>query len=361
MSRGSRAPVVLSLRRGNVRVLGSDRTLAWRLPGLAARAAVFRFGDQVQVQLLEPGSVNGEPGKVGAWLTLASGDRLQLGSHELTLAHERQQNVALDRPPPGYTLERELGRGGFGVVYRGVRESDGRVVAVKVLEWAQQRHLRRFRREATVCLGLDHRAIVRVLQIGVNDTPPWVAMELIDGRDAAAALREDGPPTIERAIEIGATVADALTWLAKRQLVHRDVKLENVILSSDGSAKLTDFGLVKDLGADLVTLTASGVGLGTLAYAAPEQLENAKTVTPAADVFSLGASLYCLLTGEPPWRIERPADLGKVLEEPPRDIRDLRPTVPDLIAKLIHSTLLRDPNARPSAAQVHLRLAQLVP
>ncbi len=360
VQRGPRAGSVFRLPPRQVRVLGSDHRLSWRLGDLPGRAAVFRRTRRLEVQLLVAGRINGQVVAVGTWLELRCGDHVAVGPHELVVTRTAPRGPLA--APAGFELERELGRGGAGIVYSARRAADGARVALKLLHWARPRHLERLRREAATCLALDHPAISRVLEIGVDDTPPWVALELVDGQDAAALVRGARLP-IERAVAIAADVASALAWLGERHLVHRDVKLENVLVGAEGSAKLTDFGLVKDLGEDLTALTATGTALGTLAYAAPEQLENAKDVTPAADVFGLGVTLFGLLTGQLPWSLEaggagetRVAARGR----PRRDVRQLRPEVPNILAKLVGAMLRDDPGERPPAGDVEKRLRQLL-
>lgn len=354
VQRGPRAGTEFSLPSGSARLLGSDEGVSWRLPDLAPRAAVFRRGARFEVQLLVEAELNGEPAPLGAWLELNHEDRLRLGPHDL--------GVRSAPPPPpvapaGFSIERELGRGGFGVVYAARRERDGARVALKVLSWARPGHLERFRREGATCLALDHPAIVRVLELGVRDSPPWLAMELVAGEDAGSLVRRE-LPSVERAVSIAADVAEALAWLARHRLVHRDVKLENVLIAPE-RAKLSDFGLVKDLSADLSQLTRSGVAMGTLAYAAPEQLRDAREVTPASDVYGLGVTLFGLLSGRLPWSLSG-ADARAALSAPPLDLRELRPEVPNILSTLVRSMLERSPAARPRAEHVVPRLRQLI-
>jgi len=357
VQRGPRAGSVFTLAEGRVGILGDDDRLAWRLPGIAARAAVFRNARRLEVQLLCEAALNGQPCRPGTWIELQPGDRLEVGEHELGV--EDPRSTAVLEPPAGFVIESELGRGGFGVVYEAIRERDGLRVALKVLPWARPSHLKRFRREGATCLALDHPAIARVLELGTDAEPPWIALEYVPGSDAARLVRE-GPLGLEEAISIGADVAGALAWLAERDLVHRDVKLENVLVTPEGAAKLTDFGLVKDLSQDLIDLTKSGVAMGTLVYAAPEQLEDAKSVGPPSDVYGLGVTLFGLLGGRLPWEIDSSEGVAATLAATPRDLRELRPEVPNLLARLVASTLERDPARRPSARDVERLLRQLI-
>lgn len=343
--RGPRTGSRFRLPAREVRVLGSSDAVAWRVPEIAPRAAVFRRSPHPEVQLLVAGRINDQDAPPEAWIEVCSGDRITIGEHDFGIREgDRAAPLAC---PSGFILEGELGRGGSGVVYLARRADSGERIALKVLHWTRPHHVERFRREAATCLELEHPAIVRVLDFDLDGDMPWIALEHVRGSDAAAIVRVALPP-IERALSIARDVATAIAWLAERNLVHRDVKPENVLVTETGAAKLTDFGLVKDLSGEFERLTATGSPLGTLAYAAPEQLEGRASITSAADVHGLGVTLFRLLTGTGPWS----GETRTKRDVPPRDVRELRPSVPGVVARILGTMLRVDPARRPTPEQV---------
>jgi hypothetical protein len=205
---------------------------------------------------------------------------------------------------PGYEILQELGRGGMGVVYQGRQVSLNRLVALKMILAGTQAGAEaraRFRSEAEAVARLHHPNIVQIYEIGEHDGRPYCALEFVDGGSLAGRLAGT-PLTPHQAARLMATVAHAVQAAHDRGIVHRDLKPANVLLTRDGQPKVTDFGLAKQLdsGQDR---TQSGAILGTPCYMAPEQAGgHSKTVGPAADVYALGAILYELLTGRPPFQ-----------------------------------------------------------
>ncbi len=214
---------------------------------------------------------------------------------------------------PGYTLSRVIGRGGMGVVYEAVQESLGRTVAVKVLAdgpFAPPGLRERFRREGRVIARLHHPNVVRVIEVGEADGTPYLVLEYVAGRSLAEQLT-GVPWTPRRSAEMVRTLAGAVHSAHEHGVIHRDLKPANVLLDGD-TPKVADFGLAGFLTADAPPATRHSHGvLGTPEYAAPEQLGGSSrqsSARPAADVYSLGAILYELLTGRPPFSNANPVD-----------------------------------------------------
>jgi serine/threonine protein kinase len=213
-----------------------------------------------------------------------------------TMAQPRTKQIA------SFELLERLGHGGMAVVFRARRFGRGEICAVKIVSrrLAEDPEVSiRFRHECEFACTFDHPNLVRALEYGRSDGMPYLVMEYVSGQ-SLAKLMVDGPLPEERAVSIITQVAEALTYLHERKIVHRDIKPENVLVSSEGTAKLFDFGLLKDLEASL-GVTKSGTGMGTLEYTAPEQYEDARNVDPRSDVYSLACTLYAALTGAYPF------------------------------------------------------------
>jgi WD40 repeat protein len=262
---------------------------------------------------------------------------------------------SIEAPPPipGYEILGELGRGGMSVVYRARQLGLGRVVALKMIRLGAQAgpdELARFRREAEAVARLHHPNIVQVYELGEQDGRPFLALEFCDGGSLAAALAGQ-PQPVRRAAELTATLARAVHAAHEAGVVHRDLKPANVLLNADGTPRITDFGLAKKLDGD-TRLTATGAILGTPSYMAPEQASgDGKHVGPAADVWALGAILYELLTGRPPFQGATPFDtLMQVLSDAAEPPSRLRPGVPAELEAICLRCLEKKPARRYASA-----------
>src|SRR5262245_6919723 len=198
----------------------------------------------------------------------------------------------------------------MGVVYRAWHHRLQRPVAVKMLlagAYAQPQELERFLREAQTVAGLRHANIVQVHEAGDVDGRPYFTMEFVEGGSLAQKLAGTPRPA-RQAAALVAAVAEAVHTAHQRGVVHRDLKPANVLLTADGTPKLTDFGLARQL-EGAAGLTQSGAPVGTPSYMAPEQAEGkSRDIGPMVDVYALGAILYELLTGRPPFRAETAAE-----------------------------------------------------
>ncbi len=218
---------------------------------------------------------------------------------------------------PGYNVEAELGHGGMGVVYRAWHLRLHRRVALKMLlagAHAQPAERERFLREAEAVAGLRHPNIVQVYEVGDVDGQSYFTMELVEGGSLAQQI-QGVPQPVRKAAALVATLADAVHAAHQSGIVHRDLKPANILLTADGTPKVTDFGLARRLQGG-GALTLSGVPMGTPSYMAPEQAQGQRDAAgPAADVYALGAILYELLTGRPPFRADLPGAGASVAAE----------------------------------------------
>jgi serine/threonine protein kinase len=263
---------------------------------------------------------------------------------EATPSHEPSTLVTAggsgpDLPPslfvgheiPGYEILGELGRGAMGIVYRARQRGLNRIVALKMIlhaGHAGESALQRFRAEAEAVARLRHPGIVHIYEIGEHDGLPYFSLEFCPGGSLDGQL--DGTPLPpQKAAALVAQLAQAIHAAHRAGVVHRDLKPANVLLLEDGSLKISDFGLAKRLDSDQAQ-TASGAVMGTPCYMAPEQaLGQVRMIGPATDVYALGAILYELLTGRPPFRGMTTADtLLQAANDEPVPPRRLQPGVP---------------------------------
>ncbi|RJO72139.1 serine/threonine protein kinase [Nocardia panacis] len=253
----------------------------------------------------------------------------------------------------GYRIQRVLGRGGMGTVYLAKHPSLPRMDALKVLgaELSRDREYRgRFEREANLAAGLDHPNIVSVYNRGEEHGQLWIAMQYVDGTDAAAELARD-PHSMNplRALRITAEVGKGLDYAHRRGLLHRDVKPANFLLSSaEGEEErvlLTDFGVAKSSD-DTTELTQTGSFVATIAYAAPEQLSG-RPLDHRADIYSLGCAFFKLLTGRNPYPATQPAlvMMGH-LHEPPPQATAVNPGLPPAIDHVFAKAMAKNPAER---------------
>lgn len=292
-----------------------------------------------------------------------------VGSDSLNLAAEPMQETpsgALELPTRlgGYELLEELGRGGMGVVYRARQLGLDREVAVKMIlrgQLATPSERERFCAEAEAAARLDHPNIVPVYEVGEAEGRPFFSMKYIAGRTLAQLLAEHPLPA-HQAASILAAVSRAIHFAHEKGVLHRDLKPSNILIDADGEPHITDFGLAKRI-ADPVSLTKSGAILGTPSYMAPEQAAGARgQVGPASDVYSLGAVLYHMLTGRPPFQAASPVDtVLLVLEQDPVPPRVLNPKADRDLEMIALRCLqkpadLRYPNAEALAADLEAYL-----
>ncbi|HEY2250057.1 MAG TPA: protein kinase, partial [Planctomycetaceae bacterium] len=248
-----------------------------------------------------------------------------------------------------YELLAEIARGGMGVVYKARHVKLHRVVALKMIlsgQLAGADDVRRFQIEAEAAAQLDHPSIVPVHEVGEIDGQHYFAMGFVDGESLAKKVAQ-GPLLARDAARLVARIADAIEYAHQNGIIHRDLKPANVLLDRAGHPRVTDFGLAKQV-RDQSELTGTGTVLGTPSYMPPEQAAGKiDQIGPTSDVYSLGAILYCLLTGRPPFQAANLVDtLMQVIEQEPVPIRQLNTGVPIDLETVALKCLEKDPRRR---------------
>jgi serine/threonine-protein kinase len=252
-----------------------------------------------------------------------------------------------------YELFEEIGRGGQGVVFRARQKSLNRIVALKVIslgQWASKAHLKRFRLEAEAAARLEHPGIVPIHEVGERDGSCYFSMKFIEGGQLDAVARRE-PMPIRRAVELIAKVARTVHYAHEHGILHRDIKPGNILLDAKGEPHLTDFGLARLVESESSVTQTLDV-LGTPSYMAPEQaIGNNAAVSSATDVYGLGAVLYQLLTGHPPFAGGTTYETIKLVEDTePRPPRLLNPKVDRDLSTICLKCLEKDPRCRYSSA-----------
>jgi TolB-like protein/Tfp pilus assembly protein PilF/predicted Ser/Thr protein kinase len=266
---------------------------------------------------------------------------------------ERREPTRTQMDFGDYELVEEIGRGGQGVVYRARQKSLNRTVALKVIglgRWATGAHLKRFRQEAEAAASLEHPCIVPIHEVGERDGACYFSMGFVEGGQLDAVAKRE-PMPIRRAAELIAKLARTVHYAHERGILHRDIKPGNILLDAKGEPHLTDFGLARLVETES-TVTRTMEVLGTPSYMAPEQaVGNNAQVTNATDVYGLGAVLYQLLTGHPPFAGGTTYETVRlVLATEPRQPRLLNPKVDRDLATICLKCLEKDPKRRYASA-----------
>ena len=259
-----------------------------------------------------------------------------------------------------YTLERELGRGGMATVFLAQDLRHDRPVALKVLlpELAASLGPDRFQREIKLAARLQHPHILTVLDSGEAAGQLWFTMPYVEGESLRDRLRRERQLSVEDALRIAREAAQALQYAHEHGVVHRDIKPENLLLTKDGNTLVADFGIARALGGD-EHLTQTGMSIGTPAYMSPEQASGEKTIDARTDVYSLGAVLFELLAGEPPYTgPTAQAIILKRFTEPVPSVRKSRPSVPEVVDQAIQRALAPVPADRYATAAEFARALQ---
>jgi hypothetical protein len=243
-----------------------------------------------------------------------------------------------------------LGQGGMGAVYKAQQISLERLVALKTLQGAiasDPEYIARFRREAKAAAGLNHPNLVQVYAAGENDGLHWFAMEYVEGESAQDRMKRKQRLDPAEAIAIGIHIATALEYAwRKAHLIHRDIKPDNIFLSSDGEVKLGDLGLAKQADENQ-SLTMTGASMGTPHYVSPEQAEGRKDVDFRADIYSLGCTLFHLVSGEPPYRGDTAmAVMLKHVTAPVPVLQTVWPASPGELSRVVMKMMLKAPAER---------------
>lgn len=247
-----------------------------------------------------------------------------------------------------YKIIEKLGRGGMAYVFKALDQSLNREVALKILSDQLSEdvdYIKRFQREAQAAAQLNHPNIVQVFYIGEDNDHHYFAMEYIKGKSLAEIQKEEGIISANKAVSIIAQVADALDEAHRAGLVHRDIKPSNIMVTPNGKAKVTDFGIAYVANAK-TKLTRDGSIIGTPEYLSPEQCEG-KTVDQRSDIYSLGVTLYELLAGKTPYEAETPVSMiMKIVKGEYRSVQELNPNVPQTLRTIVEKMMQTDPDKR---------------
>jgi eukaryotic-like serine/threonine-protein kinase len=258
---------------------------------------------------------------------------------------------------PGFTIEKELGKGGMGTVYRGIRQRDNQLVALKLMSTCptvDSKQHEFFYREAKILCTLKHPHIVEFFEMGATGNQLFIAMELIEGVNAKEWVLKTGPLAIPAAVRMVCQALDALQHAHNLGFVHRDVKPQNLLISNETDTerktlKLADFGIARAFETSNVSgLTVKGDVGGTPAFMAPEQVADYREVKPPADIYSAAAVLYYLLTAR--YIFDFPKQLSEqfrlIVNAEPIPLAGVRPEIPVALASAIHKALAKKPATR---------------
>ncbi|HUU69308.1 MAG TPA: protein kinase [Planctomycetota bacterium] len=254
----------------------------------------------------------------------------------------------------GYELVEKLGRGGMGVVYKARQTAMDRIVALKLLKPSLSRNdvfVERFFREARTAAKLNHPHIVLAIDCGFAEGYHFFVMEYVDGPTVAERLKQIGKFSEQEALKIAHDVAKALAHAEQHGIVHRDIKPENIMLTSDGTAKLADLGLARSYTTDS-SVTVEGNTLGTPYFMSPEQARGDTNLDTRSDIYSLGATLFHMVTGRVPFDGETPAVVvSKRLTEPVPSPQQFRPDLSPATNRLIRRMMTKEPERRFQTSQ----------
>lgn len=253
-----------------------------------------------------------------------------------------------------FAVQALIGRGAMATVYLAKDSDLGRPVALKVLLGAMARNpeqVRRFQMEALAAAPLQHANIVRIYDAGTLNGVPFIAMEYVEGESLERFLQRSGAMPWQHALQIALQIADALDCAHRAGIVHRDVKPANILLDKQGRVRLSDFGIAS-IAKRPTTPTAESAFLGTPEYMSPEQCSGSADLAPSTDLFSLGVTLFRMLSGEMPFKGAGPVALIKsIAEDSPPRLNQLNPNIPDDVARLVAHLLEKERHQRPASAR----------
>lgn len=248
-----------------------------------------------------------------------------------------------------FELRKRLGKGGMGEVFLAKQISLDRTVALKTLtrELARKEDfVKRFQREAKAMAKIDHNNVVKVYAVSAYKGIHFVAIEYVDGKSVQDWLDKLGSLPVSDAVHIAVVCAEALSHAHQKNMIHRDIKPDNILLTKTGVIKVADFGLAKVMDED-VSMTQSGTGLGTPLYMAPEQARDAKYVDQRCDIYALGATLYHMLTGQLPYKGDSTLELIIAKEKGKYTAaKQVRSEIPERLDLIIDKMMAKDPNHR---------------
>jgi len=250
-----------------------------------------------------------------------------------------------------YHLLRRLGRGGMADVYLADQESLSRRVAFKVLKGSlanDESYVRRFLYEAKAAASLVHANIVQIHEVGCIDGIHFIAQEYVDGQNLKQLLERQGALNVAFAVNVMGQVAAALHKAGQQKITHRDVKPENIMLSTSGEVKVADFGLARvEREGKSVNLTQVGMTMGTPLYMSPEQVEGRRSIDTRSDIYSLGVTSYHMLAGQPPFSGDAPLNIAvQHLKTEAQRLEDVRPDLPEGLCRIVHKMMAKSAKDR---------------
>lgn len=255
-----------------------------------------------------------------------------------------------------YEVIERIGGGGMAVVYRALDTLLNRYVSIKVLRAqysTDEDFVRRFRREAQAAASLSHPNVVNIYDVGVEGEDYYIVMEFVDGRTLKEVIQEGAPLPINEAIDIAKQICSALGHAHENNIVHRDIKPHNILISKDKRVKVTDFGIARAITSN--TITQDGSVLGSVHYFSPEQARGGITDVKS-DIYSLGVVLYEMITGELPFSGETPISVAlKHLQDEFMEPRQINPALPQSVENIVLKSLAKNPSVRYQTARDMLR------
>jgi beta-lactam-binding protein with PASTA domain/predicted Ser/Thr protein kinase len=254
-----------------------------------------------------------------------------------------------------YEILEKIGGGGMALVYRAKDVFLNRIVAIKILReqfTSDEEFVKRFRREAQAVASLSHNNIVSIYDVGHDTGAYYLVMEMVEGRDLKEIIREKGSFSTREMVEIATQICDALAHAHEHQIIHRDIKPHNIIITSEGKAKVTDFGLARAVSTATVTHTSNI--MGSVHYFSPEQARG-EIADEKSDLYSLGVVLYEMVTGKLPFEGDSPISIAlSKIQNDPVPPREINPQIGEALEKVILRTMAKDPKKRYNSA-VELR------
>lgn len=258
-----------------------------------------------------------------------------------------------------YEILEQLGGGGMAIVYKGRDTILNRLVTIKIMRpeyTSDEDFVRRFRREAQAVASLSHPNIVSIYDVGREEDIHYLVMEYVDGENLKTLIKREGVLSPARAVQIARQVSDALEHAHENNIVHRDVKPHNILITKTGRAKLTDFGIAREAGA--ATMTHTDTIMGSVHYLSPEQAKG-EVAGPKSDIYSTGAVLYEMLTGAVPFTGDSPIAVAlKHIQEVPPAMSGLQPGIPPALERLVMRAMEKNPDRRFAGAGEMSRLLE---
>ncbi|HYH05202.1 MAG TPA: protein kinase [Bacillota bacterium] len=255
-----------------------------------------------------------------------------------------------------YRLIEAIGEGGMALVYKAECSLLCRIVAVKILrpQYANDAEfVERFRREARSAASLSHPNVVNIYDVGQEDGIDYIVMEYIPGENLKNIIKKEAPFSVRKALDYTKQIAEALNHAHQRNIIHRDIKPHNILVTPDGQLKVTDFGIARAISAS--SFTQTGIVVGSVQYSSPEQVK-AGLVGPQSDLYSLGCVFYELLTGTVPFKGDTSISIAmQHLHEKMVPVREIRPDVPNVVENIINKAMAKDAAARYPSAMAMLR------